>query len=160
MALDFEIIKTEDTTKILLADTSDWTGLTGSVADILLPGCETPETVTVNRNQLNSFTMGDLDVVGDRLPDGLYEITLKDSAGTVTKKVDYLRTTYMNVEMFRHITKNISVEESFSDSVLEMNNISLYIEAAHSGLREGDLHVAKYYYEQAKSKLDKIINCK
>jgi hypothetical protein len=160
MALDFEIIKTEDITKLVIVDSSDWTGLTGSKVDVLLPGCTEPETVELTRNQVNTYTMEDLNIEGDRLPDGLFEITLRDDSSSVTKKVMYLRSAYLTTEMFRNISSNIDTEEGFSKSVMDMNSVSLYIEAANVMAREEDALKAQYFYDQARTKLDNILNCK
>lgn len=153
MALDFEIIRTDDPTKLIIADLSDWTGLTGAEADILCPECDTPETVLINKNLVNTFTMADLAVTNDRLADGIYEITFRDSAGTTTKTRTYLRTAYL-----RLLRDKLFLSLGLNDSS-KLSIVDLYIDAAYANLREGDISKTKYYYNAAKSKIEKL-QCK
>lgn len=160
--LDFEVIKTDDLTKLVIADLSDWTGLTGSQIDILLPECEVIDTITLPlvRNINNTFSLVDLAVTEERLPDGIYIISVKDDAGTTIHTKNHLRTTNLRLlrdRLFLKYITDCNFEEILS---LGINLIDLYIEAAYANLRDGDINKAKYFYNQAKNRIDKLLNCK
>jgi hypothetical protein len=157
--LDFEVIKTDDTTKLVVVDLSDWTGLTGSELDVLLPECETPETVSINRNLVNSIGLGDLSITEDRLPDGVYTLTLKDS-GTTVKEKKYLRTTYLRLQRDRVFLKYI--EDCHFEQIIcsKLGVIDLYLDSAYANLKDGDAAKANYYYNQAKARVDELLKCK
>lgn len=160
--LDFEVIKTDDLTKIVIADLSDWTGLTGSHVDILLPECDVADTITLalDRNINNTFFLGDLAVTEDRLPDGVYEITIRDTASATTYNKSHLRTTNLRLLRDRIFLKHITDCNFEKTLSLGINLIDLYIEAAYANLRDGDISKAKYFYNQAKKRIDKLLNCK
>lgn len=160
--LDFEVIKTDDLTKLVIADLSDWTDLTGSQVDILLPECDIADIITLplGRNINNAYFLEDLEVIGERLPDGIYVITIKDDLGTTTYEKNHLRTTNLRLLRDRIFLKHITDCNFERTLSLGINLIDLYIEAAYANLRDGDVSKAKYFYNQAKSRIDKLLNCK
>lgn len=159
MALDFEIIKTDDLTKVVIVDKSDWTGLTGAEVDILLPECETPETLTLNKNLVNTFTMSDLAVTEDRLPDGIYDITFRDTAGTTTESKKYLRTSYLRLIRDKIFLMFLD-DERLPDLLLkDLAMVDLNIDAAYAYLKDGDLNRASYYYKKAKERIEFFLKC-
>lgn len=159
MALDFELIKTDNITKLVIVDESDWTGLTGSEADILLPEKDTPEIVVINRNLVNTFTMADLAITEDRLPDGIYDITFRDTAGTITKNKKHLRTSYLRLLKDKIFLLYIDDEGLDNLLVKDMAVIDLNLDAALAYLEDGDVNRAKYFYNKAKEKTELLLKC-
>lgn len=160
MALDFEIIKTDSITKLTIVDQSDWTGLTGSEADILKPESDTPEVVTIDKNLVNTFTMSDLAVTAERLPDGIYEITLRDTAGTTTKTIKHLRTANLRLIRDKLFLHNLDDENLNNLLTKDLAIIDLNIDAAYSYLKEEDMNRTNYFYNRAKERIEILLNCK
>jgi len=160
MALDFEIIKTDDPKKLIISDSSDWTGLGVAQIEILLPDCLTPEVLTFNKNIINTFYFADLALTVEELPDGMYTINLKDFETTVNLSKDYLRTANLRLEIDKLYLKCFNKYDFISEYFVEsISNINLYLEAAYANVRNGDTKRAVSFYLKIRDKVDSFLRC-
>lgn len=158
MALDFEIITTEDPKKLVIVDSSTWVGAAG--INITLPEATTPITLVLNKNLVNTFYNADLNVIEEELPDGLYTVAIDDGTELTNLSKDYLRTASLKKNIDKlYLRCYIDCDTPLS-FVNKITDIELNLEAAYAHLNLGDSTKAIYFYKRAKEKVDKLLNCK
>lgn len=171
--IDFQIYDSNDPTKILVLDTSEWSQLkdSPSILEIITPGEVDARVINYSKNSvnvLNSFTLGLDCTLGSKieytiLPDGVYQLTLKGSPDTFSKKRLYLKTTNIQSKLDELIISQYSDCTSCSEINDDLNKILRYfdlIKVAEAFVREGNLCEAQNILFKIQKFVEKFKTCK
>ena len=135
---------------------------------ILIPGSKKPKTYTFKkhkRNIFNSHNLGLSCLSGDcteehyiDTPDGLYTICLKSGYENIEDTHYYLKTDRFNIEYSKVMIKD-GIEYN-KDFIEYMMQVKFLVEVAKSHAMLGDFVKAQRFFEDAKKKLRKYVECK
>ena len=160
----------DDPQHLTVGDLSDWVYAENlpSYIEILLPGSKRPRTFTFNKKKLNIFNSHNLGLSclsGDcteeqyvDLPDGIYRICVKSNFEGIQKDKFYLKTDRFNIEYSKVMIKD-GIEYN-KDFIEYMMQVKFLVEVAKSHAMLGDFVKAQRFFEDAKKKLRKYVECK
>ena len=155
---------------IAIMDLSEWLYSEALPAYLLItiPGSKKPKTYTFKKfktNIFNSHNLGLSCLSGDcteehyvDLPDGLYTICLKSGYENIEDTHYYLKTDRFNIEYSKVMIKD-GIEYN-KDFIEYMMQVKFLVEVAKSHAMLGDFVKAQRFFEDAKKKLRKYIECK
>jgi hypothetical protein len=169
--IDFQVIKTYDPKKLLIADTSQWSHIYDkpAIIEVTLPGSsnahvsyiDKKNTILVFNSTLLGITCGaGCEEEQVELPDGIYHIKVKGSPDKFYKERYYMRSERLQLNLDKIYTSlgfDISRQDKETAEVLW--TCKLLIEAADASARLGEIAMAADYYKQAKRIVDSKINC-
>lgn len=172
--LDFYVLKANDPKKLLIADDSIWEFIANkpAIIEILLPGFNTPIVHYYEKNAINGFNSVNLSyncytTCGcecedfNDLPDGLYEITIKGSPDSFSKKKYHLKTDILGIKLARlfydmHLECNL-VDQSQKKHLEE---VDFLIKAAEANVRLANIDEAMEIFNKAVALVDRISKVK
>ena len=155
---------------IAIMDLSEWLYSEALPAYLLItiPGSKKPKTYTFKKfktNIFNSHNLGLSCLSGDcteehyvDLPDGLYTICLKSGYENIEDTHYYLKTDRFNIEYSKVMIKD-GIEYN-KDFIEYMMQVKFLVEVAKSHAMLGDFVKAQRFFEDAKRKLRKYVECK
>ena len=155
---------------IAIMDLSEWLYSEALPAYLLItiPGSKKPKTYTFKKfktNIFNSHNLGLSCLSGDcteehyvDLPDGLYTICLKSGYENIEDTHYYLKTDRFNIEYSKVMIKD-GIEYN-KDFIEYMMQVKFLVEVAKSHAMLGDFVKAQRFFEDAKKKLRKYVECK
>ena len=155
---------------LVVEDFSDWVYAKDLPAyvTILIPGSKKPKTYTFKkhkRNIFNSHNLGLSCLSGDckeehyiDTPDGIYTICLKSGYENIEDTHYYLKTDRFNIEYSKVMIKD-GIEYN-KDFIEYMTQVKFLVEVAKSHAMLGDFVKAQRFFEDAKKKLRKYVECK
>lgn len=160
--IDFQVIKTYDPKKLIIADASEWSHIIDkpAIIEITLPGSSNAFTnyitkknvITVYNSSLLGINCGaacDEDLV--ELPDGIYHIKMKGSPDTFFKERYYMRSEKLQLQLDKiYTTLGFDIKRQDREIAESLWNCKLLIEAADASTRRGELGMAADYYKSAK----------
>lgn len=154
--LDFEIIETPDSNKLILVDNSK--DITGSVTvTIEIPNRGTAEEKSYTVGLVNTFYDTDLNTPEEEdLPDGVYTFTVKTSSENVKKSS--LKISQLQEDIDKVYIRYLK-EEEYDKISPKLTDIEMNLESAQAHLRSGDALKARYFYDRSRNKVEKLLNC-
>ena len=167
--IDFGVSSTSPL-HLVVEDFSDWVYAKDLPSYVLItvPGSKKPKTYTFKkhkRNVFNSHNLGLSCLSGDcteehyvDLPDGLYTICLKSGYENIEDTHYYLKTDRFNIEYSKVMIKD-GIEYN-KDFIEYMMQVKFLVEVAKSHAMLGDFVKAQRFFEDAKKKLRKYVECK
>ena len=167
--IDFGVSSTSPL-HLVVEDFSTWVYAEQLPAYVLItvPGSKKPKTYTFKkfkRNIFNSHNLGLSCLSGDckeehyiDTPDGLYTICLKSGYENIEDTHYYLKTDRFNIEYSKVMIKD-GIEYN-KDFIEYMTQVKFLVEVAKSHAMLGDFVKAQRFFEDAKKKLRKYVECK
>ena len=167
--IDFGVSSTSPL-HLVVEDFSDWLYAEDLPSYVLItvPGSKKPKTYTFKkfkRNIFNSHNLGLSCLSGDcteehyiDTPDGLYTICLKSGYENIEDTHYYLKTDRFNIEYSKVMIKD-GIEYN-KDFIEYMMQVKFLVEVAKSHAMLGDFVKAQRFFEDAKKKLRKYVECK
>ena len=155
---------------LVVEDFSDWVYAEQLPAYVLItiPGSKKPKTYTFKkhkRNIFNSHNLGLSCLSGDckeehyiDTPDGIYTVCLKSGYENIEDTHYYLKTDRFNIEYSKVMIKD-GIEYN-KDFIEYMMQVKFLVEVAKSHAMLGDFVKAQRFFEDAKKKLRKYVECK
>ena len=155
---------------ISIADLSDWLYAINLPAylSITIPGSKKPKVFSFTKGRINVFNSHKLGLSclkGDcteeeyvSLPDGIYTICLKSGYENIEETKFYLKTDRFNIEYSKVMIKD-GIEYN-KDFINYMIQVKFLVEVAKSHAMLGDFVKAQRFFEDAKKKLKKYVECK
>ena len=161
----------DDPQHLTVGDLSDWVYAENlpSYIEILLPGSKRPRTFTFNKKKLNIFNSHNLGLSclsGDcteeqyvDLPDGIYRICVKSNFEGIQKDKFYLKTDIFELETAKVLVK-YGIDVMTDEFLTYMVKTEGILKVAKSHAMLGDFNKANMYFEEAKKRLKKYVECK
>ena len=155
---------------ISVADMSDWLYAKGLPAYILItiPGSKKSKNYTFAKEKISTFNSHNLGLsclkgdcteeIYNSLPDGIYTICLKSGYENIEETKFYLKTDRFNIEYSKVMIKD-GIEYN-KDFIEYMMQVKFLVEVAKSHVMLGDFVKAQRFFEDAKKKLRKYVECK
>lgn len=172
ISIDFDVMSTNPK-NLVIADGSQWVYSENLPAYVLitLPGSTRPKTFPFKKKALNRFNShllglsclkGDCnDEVYVSLPDGIYTITVKSGYEGIEETKYYLKTDLFVQEFSKVIIKyKLEYSEQGKAFLDEMQFIKGILSVAEAHAYQGDFVKSQRFFEEAKSKLRKRVECK
>ena len=160
--IDFEVLETNNTKKLLIGDSSKWDyaielpayiyiTMPGSYKEkeFLFPkgGILTLNSVNMGVNCEVTTKCGSIEYVD--LPDGVYKIKLQSGFEDIKKEKYYLKTDKLNKEIAKKLVRNMDKGNSkFKEKVFD---IWYLLEVSKAYMIEGDVPKTNRYYNEALS---------
>lgn len=153
-----------------VADLSDWLYAEELPAYILItiPGSSKTKNFTFSKEKINSFNSHNLGLSclkGNcqeeeyvELPDGIYTICVKSGYEGIENSKFYLKTDRFEIEIAKVMIKD-GLEYN-QDFILLMTKIKFLLDVAKSHAMLGDFVKAQRFFEESKSLLNKMVECK
>ena len=167
--INFSIFS-DDPNYLQIMDLSSWLYAKGLPAyiSITIPGSKKPKNYTFAKEKISTFNSHNLGLSclkGDcteeeyvSLPDGIYTICLKSGYENIEETKFYLKTDRFNIEYSKVMIKD-GIEYN-KDFIEYMMQVKFLVEVAKSHAMLGDFVKAQRFFEDAKKKLRKYVECK
>lgn len=165
--LDFEVLKTNSCKSLKILDLSNWANAEADPAyiQITTPGQTKPVTHIFRKEKRNVFNSNNLnlsDVIDYSdlapLPDGMYTITLlqcEDDPLAVTKY--HFQDCIIRCQVARKLLAvDLSCNSCRTDLIKEIQDISLFLDAAQANADKCNVNKAMELYRRAQKALDRI----
>lgn len=169
IVIDFDIMSTRPK-NLIVADCSDWkdSATLPSYVLITMPGSNKPKTYPFKKEALNRFNSNllGLTCIGDDneyidLPDGIYTICLKSGYVDVENSKFYLKTDLFKQDLAKIMIKfGLEYTDSNKEFLEDMLFIKGLVSVAEAHAHQGDFVKAQRFFNEAKQKLRKRIECK
>ena len=155
---------------ISIADLSDWLYAQNLPAylSITIPGSKKPKVFSFTKERINIFNSHNLGLscltndcteeIYNSLPDGIYTVCLKSGYENIEETKFYLKTDRFNIEYSKVMIKD-GIEYN-KDFIEYMMQVKFLVEVAKSHAMLGDFVKAQRFFEDAKKKLKKYVECK
>jgi hypothetical protein len=169
--VDFQVLKTYDPKKLLIADTSQWSHIIDkpAIIEITLPGSKNAHVNYIDKKNtilvFNSSLLGINCGAGCEeelleLPDGIYYIKVKGSPDTFFKERYYMRSERLQLNLDKiYTTLGFDINRQDRETAETLWECKLLIEAADASCRRGEIPMAVDYYKSAKRIIDSNLNC-
>ena len=167
--INFNIFS-DDPKYLSVGDLSDWLYAEELPAYILvtIPGSKKPKNFVFAKEKINTFNSHNLGLSclkGDcteevyvDLPDGVYTICVKSGYEGIEKSKFYLKTDRFEIEIAKVTTKDgLEYNKEF---VLLMTRVRFLLDVAKDHAMLGDFVKAQRFFEESKSLLNKMVECK
>lgn len=165
--IDFEILETKSTTRILINDCSEWLHLDKeqSSIEVTLPNKD-PVTLPFKKfaiNGLNSVNLG-LGCTPEGylldLPDGIYKIRLLSCNDKFQKTKYYLQNNISQAKLDKLFTlvdyDKVNVDKERRDKLLTLDYL---MRTSESATREGKLTLAEEFFESSLEQINNYLRC-
>jgi hypothetical protein len=156
VVLDFQVLPSYDPKVIMIADNSQWGGMSRFEATlkIIPPGYDSPKTIYWQKdriNVLNSFVL-ELSCVENceptfvDLPDGVYSLTLTAADGTERQR-QYLKTDLLRLKIDGlYIDNALTCRDVDKQKMSKIRMAEFYLKAAEANIRLGRMIEANELY--------------
>lgn len=170
--INFSIIPTGEPTHIWVGDNSVWRGAENlpSVIEITPPGALNPIINTFQKYKLNIFQSVNLglsclatctDQSYQSLSDGVWKFTVKSGYEGVEKTRYYLKTDKIRLELDKIYAKvGLEYNKEHKQFRRDMADMEFLLLVSSSHARLGDFYKSQRDFDEARSILDKYIECK
>ena len=165
--IDFQIIETQDSRRILVSDFSEWLHLDKEQSSIEVTVPNKPPVMLPFKkfaiNGLNSANLGlGCDAEGNLLdlPDGIYKIRVLGCADQFQKTKYYLKNDIAQGKLDKLFTlvdyDSINVDKDRRDKLLTMDYL---MRTAESATRQGNLTLAEEFFTTVVEQINNYLRC-
>ena len=169
LIVDFEVYNSYNPQTLIVGDHSYWKNAENLPAYLLVtpPGSKTPISNVFKKHRLNIFQSVNLGLSCltecdeqkyEDLNDGIWTFVLKSGYEGFEKTKFYLKTDRFNIEYSKVMIKD-GIEYN-KDFIEYMMQVKFLVEVAKSHAMLGDFIKAQRFFEDAKKKLRKYVECK
>lgn len=158
---------------LTIFDNSDWVYASTLPAYISItpPGRRAPKTYSFSKNKINNFNSHNLGISclsGDcteevyiDLADGIYTICLQSSYEDIQKTKYYLKTDVFELEYDKVLVKyGFEYNEQDELFIKDMTKVKFLLSVAKANAKLGDVVKAQRFFQEAKMKLKRYVECK
>lgn len=166
--IDFEVIPTNNPTRIIVGDMSRWSVAENQASLILItpPGSQTPITKTFQKDKLNNFNsinlgLSPLDSEYRNLPDGVWKINVKSTFTGLEKTRFHLKADVFLLALDSlYIRTGLEFDKNNRVFREDLQDIEFLLRSAAAHTRNGDKFKAERDFSQAQQLLSNYANCK
>lgn len=170
--IDFDIFSHKPN-QLIVGDNSEWVYSENLPSYILitLPGSRKQKEFIFKKKALNRFNSHNLGLSclkGNceeeeyvNLPDGIYTICVKSGYEDIMETKFFLKTDIFKQELSKVLIKSdLEYSEKNKDFLTEILYTKSFLSVAEAHAYEGDFVKAQRFFEEAKNKLKKMVECK
>lgn len=165
--IDFDFLKTKDCKTLKIIDQSNWSIYASETAYIQIktPGATKCISLVFQKEKINIYESNNLGLTDVRnysslgvIPDGIYEVTVlrcENDSKAVTKY--FLQDCLIKCQLAKKLMSiDLGCEPCRKDLLKEIQDITLFLDAAQAQVDNCNVNKAMEYYRRATTILDRI----